>query len=374
MSKDKGISESTEIDGFVNTFDLVRPSYEIFTQKLKVLIEDLLKDEGIRFQIVECRTKELKSFREKISRSNKNYSHPLAEITDLSGLRIILYYLEDVELVCDLVKREFNVNSESSIDKGDLLQPNEFGYRSVHFVASLKSDRKALREWRACSDLVAEIQIRTILQHAWAAISHALDYKHEVDVPSASRRQLFRLSGLLELSDEQFSLLRRQRDSLSQQTAERIDKGDITGEINIVTVGQYIEESDDLIPFISKTAKYAGFRVDNWSQDIDYDPVSDISEIVLLCRLFEIDSLQKLDETLKSTKNWAADYLAEQMERGGGGVWEADAAFIIQLLLMRLYPSKISVEYLLNRGWHEEIATRVVEVARSAPSTNIVEQ
>lgn len=68
--------------------------------------------------------------------------------------------------------------------------------------------RVGLREWRPSSDLVAEIQIRSILQHAWASISHGLDYKTGLDVPLQARRRLFRVAALLETGDELFDSFR----------------------------------------------------------------------------------------------------------------------------------------------------------------------
>src|SRR5258706_12139567 len=169
------------VDGFAHEYELKRPLYVEFTEKVKGLLQDILQLAKIRYQVVEHRTKEIPSFREKITRANKQYSSPLQEITDLAGLRIIVYYSEDVAIVCKLIEREFTIDKNSSVDKGSLLQPNEFGYRSVHYVVSLSNTRYSLPEWRSYKGLTAEIQVRTVLQHAWAAISHALQYKNEQD-------------------------------------------------------------------------------------------------------------------------------------------------------------------------------------------------
>ena len=64
-------------------------------------------------------------------------------------------------------------------------------------------------EWKKFSGIKFEIQIRTVLQHAWSAISHKLEYKTVNDVPKKMRRQLFRISALLEIGDQEFSSLRQ---------------------------------------------------------------------------------------------------------------------------------------------------------------------
>jgi putative GTP pyrophosphokinase len=64
--------------------------------------------------------------------------------------------------------------------------------------------------WAKYKGLKAEFQVRTILQHAWDAISHKLDYKPESPMPRQNRRRLARLAGLLELADDEFSNLKKQ--------------------------------------------------------------------------------------------------------------------------------------------------------------------
>jgi ppGpp synthetase/RelA/SpoT-type nucleotidyltranferase len=64
----------------VGEYQAIRPMYEDFALKLKTLIEALLEQSTIKFQVVEHRTKTVGSFREKITRANKNYSDPMRDI------------------------------------------------------------------------------------------------------------------------------------------------------------------------------------------------------------------------------------------------------------------------------------------------------
>lgn len=79
-------------------FRMVRPRIAAFTNDLRGPLEHHLENEEIDAQI-EHRTKAVDSFIEKIHRKNEKYNDPLNEITDLCGLRIICYYLEDVARV-----------------------------------------------------------------------------------------------------------------------------------------------------------------------------------------------------------------------------------------------------------------------------------
>lgn len=84
-----------------------RGSYVRFVEKLKVLLEEILHTEKIRFHTIEGRAKTLESIKEKLQRPGKKYIDALTEIPDLAGLRIILYTTEDVEKACQMIDREF---------------------------------------------------------------------------------------------------------------------------------------------------------------------------------------------------------------------------------------------------------------------------
>ncbi len=194
------------INPVVAAYERKQPAFNSFAKETKALISRLLSDADIRTSQIECRTKTIESLSKKLGRPDKSYSE-LASIPDLVGLRVIVYHPEDVDRAVALIKQEFDVDEESSGDVATRLAPHEFGYRSVHLVIRLLPNRGVLSEWRSFADLHAEVQIRTVLQHAWASISHSLQYKREEEVPSSLRRRLYRLSALLELADQEFTML-----------------------------------------------------------------------------------------------------------------------------------------------------------------------
>ena len=82
--------------------------YEKFTKKVQDLIYELLKQTEIEIENISSRVKTLESFEGKLQR--KNYKDPFREMTDLSGVRIILYYKEDIDKLGEIIKRgSFNV-------------------------------------------------------------------------------------------------------------------------------------------------------------------------------------------------------------------------------------------------------------------------
>jgi ppGpp synthetase/RelA/SpoT-type nucleotidyltranferase len=183
--------------------------YEGFAHKLRELVTELIHKQDIEVAHIEARTKSVESFVEKIGREGKDYSNPLNEITDLVGIRVITYYREDIDKIGKIIREEFDIDWENSVDPSQVLEPDTFGYLSIHYVVSLLETRSELPEWEGYRNLKAEIQVRTVLQHAWAEIEHTLLYKTPQEIPNDLRRQLFRLSALLELADEQFSAIQQ---------------------------------------------------------------------------------------------------------------------------------------------------------------------
>jgi putative GTP pyrophosphokinase len=230
-----------DIDQVVAQYRELYPTYNRFTEKITDLIEDLLRPSQIRYDI-EFRTKEEDSFREKIIRHS--YEDPLAEITDLAGVRIILRRLSDIRKVAEIIEGEFAVDNQRSIDKEAELNVNQFGYRSLHLIVNINVNRCALTDWSPFRSLKAEIQVRTFLQHIWAMFSHSLDYKVGADIPREFRRRLFRLSALFELSDEELDRLNENIQEQVELYRKKVEQGAAGIELNVYSLRSFMESSD----------------------------------------------------------------------------------------------------------------------------------
>jgi putative GTP pyrophosphokinase len=182
------------------------PKYENLGKNLVQAIKLLLDNNNIRYVSVYFRVKELTSFLEKVER--KGYDDPIAEIEDICGVRIICYYQSDIEKISSIISHEFNVME--SDHKEQKLNADQFGYRSLHFIATIKEEWSKVPNYNGLENLKAEIQVRTILMHAWAEIEHNLAYKSEAHTPEKFKRRLFRISAKLEEADEQFEDLKNE--------------------------------------------------------------------------------------------------------------------------------------------------------------------
>jgi putative GTP pyrophosphokinase len=188
------------------------PSLQAATADAERLIESILKDSGCEVHVVTSRTKSLDSIRGKLRK--KSYPDPNREITDCIGIRIITYYAGTVDVVVRILRGEFEVDEGRSVDKASTLRRGEFGYKSVHLIARLTTARARMPENSSLRGKWMEIQVRSILQHAWAEIEHEVVYKAGVEYPDEVLRQFASLAGALEILDREFTELRKKKNQL----------------------------------------------------------------------------------------------------------------------------------------------------------------
>ena len=181
--------------------------YQNFTEKMKSLVELILHKQNIPIHSIVSRTKTKNSLENKIAHAGDKYNR-LENITDLAGIRIITYYEDQIDQVAKLIRQGFCVDEENSVDKRKMLAPDRFGYLSLHLIVKLPAEWVTLPEYAQFKECKVEIQIRSILQHAWAEIEHDLEYKNQANVTDETRRHFSRLAGLLEFADLEFEKIR----------------------------------------------------------------------------------------------------------------------------------------------------------------------
>lgn len=211
-----------------------------FAVLLRGLIEELLRHNGVAFHSVEARVKTHDSAKKKLS-SREKYSD-YGDLTDLLGVRVITFFADDVDTAAAVLVREFKIDTENSVDKRQEIGSDRFGYLSLHYIASLSKSRARLAENARFKDMRFELQIRSILQHAWAEIEHDLGYKSGISVPQEFSRRFSRLAGLLELADDEFMRLRNESSAYEAQMSARISED--PGEVNVdqASVAELIRE------------------------------------------------------------------------------------------------------------------------------------
>jgi putative GTP pyrophosphokinase len=140
------------------------------------------------------------------------------KVKDLLGLRVVVPFQEDVEKVLEVIESHFEVLEIER--KAENLTFREFAYDSVHVIIGIPN-LKLLEFPRGCLK-ACEVQVRTILQDAWAEVEHELIYKSNVDFPDESvRKKLAALNASLTLSDTIFQEIRDYQRELGQWGRDR---------------------------------------------------------------------------------------------------------------------------------------------------------
>ena len=190
-----------------------RPVFAKMQETIPAQVRSLFDEAGIVVASIESRVKEEKSLAGKLELKGAKYAS-LADITDIFGMRIITFYIDDVDKVASVVERLFEVDWDNSVDKRKLHEVDRFGYMSLHYIC-----RHPDFPYRF------EVQMRTILQHAWANMNHDTGYKSDVEVPVEYMRNMNRLAGMLELVDEQFSRIRTEINDYRRQVQSLVASG-----------------------------------------------------------------------------------------------------------------------------------------------------
>ncbi|BCU78288.1 hypothetical protein [Luteolibacter sp. LG18] len=336
-------------DDLINQYSALHTRYESFSSRLEALLRDLLDTRSIRRHFSESRAKSLDSLREKINRPGKNYKGNLSSVPDLAGIRIVLYYEDDVPRAGEVIREEFNIVEKEETHQPDGYSPDQFGYLSLHFIISLNEARSALPEWKIYADMKAEIQIRTVLQHSWAAVSHALQYKKEADVPRSLRRKLFRLAGLFELADEEFVAIRDKASTLQaeSETALRGDKSLV--EIDIPTIISFLADSHAAAQ-MQETLEMMGFQ---------FDDIKGLeSELVEHADKLNLKSMAEIEDL---AKNFRLQFFEEIFT----DPWIVNRSFVLILAMIDKYTKSFTKNYLKSFGWGDTVIERVLTAAKN---------
>jgi ppGpp synthetase/RelA/SpoT-type nucleotidyltranferase len=215
------------------------PIAQNFADELGRQLAKLLDEQRISLGFpMQNRVKTWESLRSKLGRKGVRISS-VKELPDLIGLRIIVLFHRDLTRVAEILDDSFEVLQKE--DTAGRLAESQFGYQSIHYIIQLPKEWFALPTLKGMTGLQAEVQIRTVAQHIWAASSHVLQYKNETSVPTALRRTIHRVSALLETVDLEFERVLEE----NEQYAATVKAPERNEELNVITLEKVL---DDALP------------------------------------------------------------------------------------------------------------------------------
>lgn len=301
--------------------------YSELATSAKRIAEEALKRRGIQVHSIEARAKDPSSFGRKAAKPSKNdpnrpmYPNPVEQITDQAAIRIITFFPRTIEEIDEILRAEFCVIEH--FDKGEsLVEEERFGYQSVHYLITLNHARISLPEYERFNAAKVEVQVRTILQHAWAEIEHDIQYKSSVTIPRDIKRRFMSLAGLLEIADREFQAIQDADRDLTKRAETLISAGELqTVEITPSALRAYLDKA---------------LGPDGRMSDFSYDWT-----VRLLLRL-GFTSLDQVDQSIKP-------YDDDQLSRLIDGTRQGQLTRFEYMLLAGL-----GEKFIQRHPWHSE--------------------
>lgn len=174
---------------------------------------------------------------------NKNYTSPFDEIEDKVGVRFVLLLAADVRLVGELIETDKSIWTavKARDHEAEIAQnPDHFGYQSLHYVvrslADIEYDGITLP-----ADMPCEVQVRTLLQHAYGEVSHDTLYKPGVQTTPEMKRAAAKSMALIEASGDYFDKLAA---LIAEAVAPLRELDEALSQIYISVVGKHATASE----------------------------------------------------------------------------------------------------------------------------------
>ena len=293
------------------------PEFERVAKEVQASLTEVFSEAGLVVASIEHRVKTEKSLTGKLELKGAKYA-TLADITDIVGVRVITFYSDDVDKVASAVDRLYKVDWENSVDKRKAHEIDSFGYMSLHYICSVPDFPYRI-----------EIQMRTVLQHAWANMNHDTGYKSGVDVPKEYLRNLNRLAGMLELADEQFSLIRNEITDYRRRVQSLVASGNLSDvPLDADTFRSYLS----LGPFDALNRRIAAVN------QAEIQPVNLLNYLSVF-RFLECKTLGDIDRIIKENADAAYQLACYQI-----GLTDLD------IISSSLGPQDVCIAYVLRSG------------------------
>ncbi len=171
------------VDLFIEAYRKEFDYYEKLAKTVGAKLEDALNESGVR-AIVSHRAKGVDSLQRKLRKRDaeeaferyKSVSDIYKDIVDLAGVRVALYFPGDIDVVTNIIDGLFLVNHSKHFptytpqSEQGVYEKRFNGYHAKHF-------RVKLEDGSRYANSLVEIQVASVLMHAWSEVEHDLVYK-----------------------------------------------------------------------------------------------------------------------------------------------------------------------------------------------------
>ena len=215
MNKSNGFLDKHKLQQAYSDY---KPHFDILLSRLAEHVQSIFRDEGYPLSS-KSRVKSFDSYYKKVQKYNiLGIDGEIPLVTDILAIRLMTSFMSDLKPVETLILDNFDCCDLEN--KGENLSYREFGYKSIHLLLKIPQEFKV--GLSLPSALVLEIQVRTILQDAWAEIEHDLVYKAELtSFDEPMRRKLAAINASLTLADIVFQEINDYQKKLNTELDRR---------------------------------------------------------------------------------------------------------------------------------------------------------
>ena len=322
------ITYESHIQELLAQYRQLLPVYEQMGEAIPDKLKNFFAEADIIVAAVEHRVKTERSLTGKLQLKGDKYKS-IYDVTDVVGIRVICFYNDDVDKVASVLERLFEIDWENSIDKRKAHEIDSFGYLSLHYICRIPDSAYTHPEHPEVNRIRFEVQMRTVLQHAWANMNHDTGYKSGVEIPKVYKRNLSRLAGMLELVDDEFSRIRHELADYRRQVQHLVASGNLD---EVLLDGDAFKSYLQIGPFDPLMRKIASIN------QAEIQPV-DLSNFLTLFQAMRFQTLGDIDKLIRDYSDAAYQIACFQI-----GLTDID------ILSSSVAPQNLCTAYILKRG------------------------
>ena len=229
------IADTGSLHDQVEQYKHDRPTYVLFSEVMQQILEKAAREKAF-FTFVQSRAKSIAGFAEKLCRN-----HSRESVSDLCGTRVIVQTSDQIKSICGFLENYFEVDRANSVGPDRFEQGMELGFRPVSYVVRLDPSRLKKLE-RITGDTIpaevlnlwAEVQVRTVLEHAWSEISREAGRDTPLPMPGKLNQELMWLGEVLKTVDKSFSRIQKDLQAFNTSSPAYMGAEQLRREIKIL--------------------------------------------------------------------------------------------------------------------------------------------